>query len=202
MESTFVQPLRSAARAALDLGDRVLHPVRRRRARERASDLIAGGLDEVLFVCRGNICRSPFAERSFLQKSDAAGRIEVRSSGFYPECGRSSPPEAVDAARRRGVDLAGHRSRVLDVDTLRSLEERRNLVVVMDTGQRDRLRRAAGIGDSSIVVLGDLDPGSIPHRRIRDPWGAEPDVFDSVFDRIERCVRELGELTDRHVPTG
>lgn len=125
--------------------------------------------------------------------------MAVRSTGFYPESDRSSPPEAVAAARRRGVDLEGHRSRVLDDDKVRSLGKGQRLVVVMDTGQRDRLRRASGIGDSSILVLGDLDPGSIPHRRIRDPWGAEPDVFDSVFGRIERCVGELAALTDEHL---
>ena len=190
-----LQPLRSAARAAIDLGQRARHPIRRRRARSHVRRVIAGGVEEILFVCHGNICRSPFAERLFTRLVGEDDHFGVASSGFYPETGRRSPPEAIAAARRRGVDLEGHRSRHLDGPSLRALREKRPLIAVMDAGQRDRLRDEMELSAPEVVVLGDLDPESVPHRRIEDPWGGDREKFDRVFARIDRCVRELADLT-------
>ena len=194
--ASLLRRLRSAARSSLDAGERLLHPLRRRRARRRLSDRLATGVTEVVFVCHGNICRSPFAERAFLRLSDSAREVPVRSSGFYPEPDRSSPPEALAAARRRGVDLEDHRSAVLDEDAFGRPEDGGRIVLVMDANQRDRLRSDFGVETSSVFVLGDLDPEPIPHRRITDPWGADPEVFDRVFGRIERCVRDLVAIAD------
>ena len=58
------------------------------------------------------------------------------------------------------------------------------------------VNQAAGIRarygrDVHVLVLGDLDPLSIATRTVTDPWGRSADVFDLVFDRIDRCVGEL-----------
>lgn len=191
--------LRSTVRAALDLGDRLLHPLRRRRTRRRIATGLVADPDEVLFVCHGNICRSPFAERVFREEAGSHPALDVGSSGFYPEAGRSSPEEAVAAARRRGIALEDHRSRVLDEDALRRLGRGHRLLFVMSPNQRRKLRHGSSALPSAIFVLGDIDPQPIRHRRIEDPWNQGPEVFDRVFARIERCVRELGDLADRHL---
>ena len=95
--------------------------VRRRRfrrtrfARRQAARLLAATAataKSIFFVCKGNICRSPFAAE--YARRILPERISVASAGYYPEPLRRCPGEAVTAASRFGIDLSGHRSAVLD----------------------------------------------------------------------------------------
>lgn len=150
----------------------------------------------VLFVCKGNICRSPFAERAFEASvpEPARSRLRVRSAGFYPEEGRSPPREAVRAAAELGVDVSGHRSRSLasGAGEAGASRDERPVVFVMEPGQKERYRRAAGIPARAVLVLGDFDPEPVERRRIPDPFGRAPEVFEETFARIRRCVDEVG----------
>lgn len=112
------------------------------------------------------------------------------SSGFHPAPRRPVPDVARAAARDRGVELSDHRSSVVrNVLASRSGGERW-LAFVMDAGQRRRLVRDHGFAASRVLVLGDLDPLPVERRAIRDPYGQPRDVFEEVYDRIERCVGE------------
>lgn len=112
------------------------------------------------------------------------GRLEIRSAGFVRP-GRSSPPEAVEAAGERGVDLERHRSAVLTAPLVQGAD----LVVVMDPGQAREIRRRYGPGRT--LALGDLDPGPVERRAIRDPVARPVEVFRDVYARIDRCLDEL-----------
>jgi protein-tyrosine-phosphatase len=117
---------------------------------------------------------------------------EVTSAGFIgPD--RPSPPNALAAAEARGVDLGGHRSRLMEPEELRSTD----LVVVMDPRQKREIVSRSGRSGDRILVLGDLDPGRITRRSILDPWGRDLDVFDAVYGRIDRCVHELARELNR-----
>lgn len=162
---------------------RLLHPLRRRKAvgvlrgRPRPGTL--------LVVCHGNICRSPFAAALLRQALGPVG-VRVDSAGFVrPE--RPAPPEAVAAAARRGVDLAGHRSRLLTPDLARAAD----LIVVMDPVQQRHVRERFGRAARDLIVLGDLDPAPPEGGRVRtivDPIGQGSAVFETSYARIERCV--------------
>src|SRR5712692_6786997 len=101
---------RAVARALNRLPDRLLHPWRRRVAREA---LTSRGLPRLtLVVCHGNICRSPYAAAVLGGLLHQGRDRDVVSAGFIgPD--RPAPPEAVSVARARGVDLSRHRSRLL-----------------------------------------------------------------------------------------
>lgn len=194
--------LRRAASATLrfarTLVDRAFHPGRRARARRRLR--ARGPVREILVVCYGNICRSPYAAARFRGRlgGEEASAVDVRSAGFFgPD--RPSPPEAVEEAGRRGVDLASHRSRTLGVEDI----VRADVVFVMDDGQRRRLDvgllRAVEAEDVRplVLVLGDLDPLPPPSRRgILDPFGADADTFRAVYERIDRCVTAAVDLLE------
>lgn len=172
---------RRAARWVRRLPDRLLHPRRRRRARERLS----GGARSdgpVLFICHGNICRSPYAEKVLAR--EARGRLAVTSAGLMgPD--RPSPETARQVAAERGVDLEAHRSRLVTTELLRSA----CLVVVMEPYQARALHDRHGFRRS--LVLGDLDPEPVERRPIRDPIFRPPELFREVYDRIDRCVDEM-----------
>lgn len=176
-----VQRLRSLARRILNRGEALLHPARRRRARARVR---RHAEREMVFICYGNICRSPFAE-FWMRRHDPAGAERYTSAGFLPG-GRSSPDTAVAVAGEHfGLDLRPHVSRALA-----DLGSGPFLWVVMERSHRRGLR-AVGIPADDIVDLGDLDPGPIDRRAILDPYGLAPEVFQVIYGRIERCLSEL-----------
>lgn len=172
--------LRHRLRLLRHAPDRWLHPLRRRAALSR----LAGQAPEaVLFVCHGNIYRSPFAAYAFA-RSGATARVE--SAGFVgPD--RPSPGDAIARAARAGVDLNPHRSRLLTGESVRGAD----LIVVVNVAQRREVCARWGVDRSKVLVLGDLDPEPIVTREIEDPWRGEPEVLDRSYARVERCVREL-----------
>jgi protein-tyrosine phosphatase len=163
--------------------ERLLHPLRRRKAlealrrRPRPKTLLA--------VCHGNICRSPVAG-ALLGRELAALGIAVQSAGFIG-FNRPPPPEAMAAAQRHNVNLSDHRSRLVTADLVRAAD----LIVVMDTAQQRLLYERFGRSLRDVVVLGDFDPGPVETRTIRDPVDQSGEVFEQVYERIARCVREL-----------
>ena len=175
-----IQRLRALAKRVLSGFTKLLHPWRRARALRRLRD--AAPVRSVLFLCLGNVCRSPYAEISFRNMSPAS---DVDSAGFIgPD--RSPPEDAQLIARERGVDVTRHVSKLVST----ALAGAQDLIVVMEPGQVKRLRRETGTR-VPIVVLGDLDPEKPPRRRIRDPWGQPPETFRSSFERIDRCLEAI-----------
>lgn len=181
-----VQRLRSLARRALNRVEAFLHAGRRRRALAR---LEAREADSLVFICLGNICRSPFAEL-WMRQRDASGADRYLSAGFM-QGGRSSPDTAQAVAPRFGVDLSGHVSRGLD-----DLPDGEHLWVVMEEVHRRRLARA-GVDPADVLLLGDLDPGPVERRAILDPYGKSPEVFEETYRRIVRCLEVLDRV---HAP--
>ena len=177
--------VRSLARGAFLLPERLLHGWRRRAAMEALRHRPRP--HTLLFVCHGNICRSPYAEAVARKRFPAT--IGVESAGFIgPD--RPSPPEAVAVAAERGVDLSEHRSQVLELEHLRDVD----LVIAMDSQQRHRLVSSRPELGGRVVLLGDLDPEPITRRTVLDPVEQPAEVFRSCYDRIDRCVDALAEL--------
>ncbi|MDQ6768388.1 MAG: hypothetical protein M3Z54_00170 [Gemmatimonadota bacterium] len=177
---TWVRELRQAPTSRL-------HARRRRAARlelERVKPR------SILFVCHGNICRSPFAAAAFLRSCapEIASDISVTSAGFVgPE--RSPPSPALVAASRFGVDLSAHRSALITSENLGAAD----LIVVMSQ-QQARAIRTRATPSTFVLMLGDLDPGPVNRRTILDPWGQPEAAFDESYERIDRCVRELAQI--------
>src|SRR3989442_12759849 len=117
-----------AVRALRHAPARIFHRWSRRAA---AARLARRGLPaSILFVCHGNICRSPLAA-ALLRRALSQKKVGVASAGFMGP-GRPAPPEAVAAAAHYGVDLSAHRSQLLTADRARGAD----LIVVMDPSQR------------------------------------------------------------------
>lgn len=146
----------------------------------------------VLFVCLGNICRSPLAEgvfRHVLQNRGAAGRFLVDSAGTGGWHAGSPPdPRSVEIAARHGIDLTAQRARrIADGDFARF-----DLVLAMDRSNRAELKARAGGGRlDRIHLLMDFALGEA--RDVPDPYYGGADGFETVYRMIRAASEALAE---------
>jgi protein-tyrosine phosphatase len=183
--------IRSVARFVRHAPDRALHASRHAAAREA---VMASPGGTVLFVCHGNICRSPYAEHALVRDlpDPERERWQAESLGFVkPD--RPSPAEARAVTARRGVDLEGHRSRLLTRESVSAAR----LIYVMSAAQEREIQSRFGADPERVWVLGDLDPEPIRKRTIQDPVDQPESVFETVYDRIDRCIRVIVAETGR-----
>lgn len=164
------------------------HPRRRNAARAQLANLQAR---RILFICHGNICRSPFAAALFEQSLpiELFGTIKVSSAGFIG-ADRGAPQEAIASALRYGVDLTQHRSTVITSELLRDVD----LILVMSSAQAQGINARLRFDSVPVVVLGDLDPLPVYRRTILDPWNGSDEVFAESYSRLHRCVAQLAQL--------
>ena len=138
---------------------------------------------KVVFVCLGNICRSPLAEGAFRQHVEAAGlghAFEIDSAGTAGyHAGELPDPRSIEVAQRNGVDLTTQRSRKL----LKADLDRFDVVVAMD---RSNLRNIQNLGQGTaeLILMRDEAPGP-RGREVPDPYYGGPRGFDEVW-RINR----------------
>lgn len=188
-------PFLHRAREALD---RALHPRRHRIARA-----VLGALPpepKILFVCRGNLCRSPYAAEALRAAVPRAVRGTRSDSAGLVGPGRSAPATARLAASLRGANIHAHVSRLMTPQEALTAD----LILVMDGAQRREIRRRFG-RTARVLLLGDLDPLAGP-REIRDPLGHPLAVFHACYARIDRAVLVLASAlraaAPRHDPVG
>lgn len=145
----------------------------------------------VLFVCTGNICRSPTAEgvfRAFVERAGLAGRIEVDSAGTHSyHIGDPPDPRAIAHAKRRGYDLSALRARQVKGADF----ERFDLILACDHGHHGLLRRLAEKAQHGrIAMFLDYAP-ELGLTEIPDPYYGGPDGFEHVLDVVERASEGL-----------
>jgi protein-tyrosine-phosphatase len=150
----------------------------------------------ILFVCKGNICRSPFAAllATRLARQGGSG-VTCASAGLVPSTDGQCPEDAVTAAARYGVSLAGHVPAALTTE----LAFAHDLVVVMETGQLAEVRRRWPALTPRVVLLAPFDgeaaTDAYSKLNVSDPFGKGPAAFDACYTRVEASIRRLlGDL--------
>ncbi len=142
---------------------------------------------QLLFLCTGNICRSPFAEHLVRRWAEELGGVEVLSAGTAAEAGRPCPPDAVQAASAFGVDLSLHRSRPLTFSML----DQADLIVTMGPDHRDTVVLMAPDTVARSVGLVEFAPGPARPREIPDPYRCEPWAFRACYTLMAVCLDRL-----------
>lgn len=133
----------------------------------------------MVFVCTGNICRSPMA--AGFARLEAESRrlgVEIDSAGTGALENSSASRNAVLVMRERDVDVTAHRARQL----MENEGDQFTLFVVMTAQHALWLKRIAGIPPERITILGSGVP---------DPYGGDADVYRRTRDILEMEVREL-----------
>lgn len=145
----------------------------------------------VLFVCMGNICRSPTAEgifRARVREVGLANHIATDSAGTHGyHVGEPPDRRAIEAAARRGVDITDLRARRVQVEDFRRFD----LILAMD---RDNLAQLNRICPRDVVERPRLFMDFAPHieaRDVPDPYYGGADGFEHVLDLVEEASRGL-----------
>jgi protein-tyrosine phosphatase len=148
---------------------------------------------KVLFVCLGNICRSPTAEgvlRHLLSKEGGALHVEVDSAGTGDyHLGQPPDPRSQRAAKRRGIDLSGLSARQVsrrDFDDF-------DLILAMDRSNLRDLEAMRPKGSRADVRLFLEYAGEPGRTEVPDPYTGDSNDFDEVLDLVTRASRRLIE---------
>ncbi len=152
----------------------------------------------VLFVCMGNICRSPTAEGVFRKLIDDEGlseQIEIDSAGTHAyHVGEQPDRRSQAAAERRGVSLSAIRARRVAADDFRRFD----YVLAMDRLNLHMLTEQAGDEFAERVTL-FLDFGAGQESEVPDPYYGGSAGFERVLDLVEDASRGLlGSIRERH----
>ena len=146
----------------------------------------------VVFVCTGNICRSPMAEVVFRALADSAGvgdRVLSTSAGTGDwHVGERADERTIEALARRGYDGARHRARQFG----RADFDCSDLVLALDRSH-ERILRGWAHSDADadkISLLMSFDAGA-PTLDVPDPYYADEAMFDEVLGMIENASRAL-----------
>ncbi len=143
----------------------------------------------VLFVCWGNICRSPMAEmvaRSFAARDDLNGVTFTSAGVSAEESGNPMDPRAVTVLKEHGYPVGAHTAHKVTAAEV----EAADLVIGMEELHLARIRQLAPQAQH-LYLMTDFDPNATPGSEIEDPWYGETDDFQVTLTQLEASMREL-----------
>lgn len=144
-----------------------------------------------IFICSGNICRSPMAQAVFAQQTQERDLPCITiSMGTLGIMNAPAAKEAIAACGKRGIDLLSHRSQPLN----RNLLQRASHIFVMEPQHKEAVL-ALGVNDERVHFLGAWDPVD-PREQIDDPVNLSQEVFDACLDRIVRATHHFLDSLD------
>lgn len=147
----------------------------------------------MLFVCAGNICRSPMAEYLFKNRILNNPEWETCSAGIIASYGQPASQEGVIALEEKGLDLTPHRSQPLSADIVKAA----TVITVMTQSQLEQI--ACMFPDIAVrektFLLRSFDPEAAA-ADVDDPIGMSLDVYRRVRDEIDSALHGLVEFIE------
>lgn len=138
-------------------------------------------INKVLFICIGNICRSPMAEGLFKQ---ALPEKAVFSAGLSAMVGDAADPLSIQLMDERGIDIREHRARSLAGWMISETD----LIVTMDMDQKRFIEHRYPGAKGKVIRIGEYGKFDVP-----DPYRLSPSAFRHSLNLIEQGIDQLVE---------
>ena len=148
-------------------------------------------MKKVLFVCLGNICRSPLAEGLAKKIADD---MEISDNVSFDSCGTSNyhigeQPDrrTIENAKKNGLHL-NHKGRQFDRADFREFD----FILAMDSANMSNIKKLDQTNefDDKLFLMRDFDP-DFPGEDVPDPYFGGPDGFQNVYDILDRSVKHF-----------
>ena len=155
----------------------------------RACSRLVGMGTHILFLCTGNICRSPLAEGILKHrlKQNGVDSVTAASAGVYGLSGRPAAEYGVEVAARHGVDISDHVARLVT----REMLDEADLVVCAERKHIIEVGAVPSDPDSKYHLLSDFGPPEEHGLDIDDPYGGPINLYVIAYEPIEECVDGL-----------
>ena len=149
----------------------------------------------ILFICTGNVCRSPMAEALFRHAVRGRGEFRVLSAGIGAVDGQPPTPHSVRAMRELGVDISNQRSRMLTAELVRSAD----IILGMTHGHVDTVALLYPPVAEKTFLLREFDETLEPYEKdISDPIGSPYEIYEECRDQIEQGIAALLKFMEQH----
>ncbi|HZF02165.1 MAG TPA: serine hydroxymethyltransferase [Methylomirabilota bacterium] len=149
----------------------------------------------ILFLCTGNVCRSPMAEGLFRRAVKGRGEFRILSAGLGAIDGQPPTPHSVTAMRELGIDISNQRSRALTTDLVRQAD----FIFGMTHGHVDTISLLYPPAAEKTFLLREFDETLEPYEKdISDPIGSPYEVYVHCRDQIEQGIASLLKFMEQH----
>jgi protein-tyrosine phosphatase len=157
--------------------------------RSQNSNDIPPGAQSFLFVCFGNIMRSPMAELMFRKATEKAGlaRIRATSAGLHAIPGSQAHPWALEASTEIGLSLESHQSQQLTEE----LVSQSDVIFAMDFQNKAELLALYPQARDKILMLSAYANGAARSREISDPYSGDVEATRRCYALIQACIQNL-----------
>ena len=133
----------------------------------------------IVFVCTGNICRSAYAEKKLQSMTN---NFDLSSAGLETNDGKDANPGAMEASKRRNIDLSKHKTSIATDEILSQAD----LILIKDSGHYKLIKDEFKGKTKFLGIYANNKRTSI-----KDPYGKSQEFFDRCFDQIDSSLENL-----------
>jgi len=155
-------------------------------------------LNSILFICKGNICRSAYANIKLKEelKNNSIQNVKVFSGGVWTKDGKPANAKAIESAQNRGIDLSNHKTHSIIKEDL----DKADIILIMDRSHRKEIAKISQIALEKTFYLARLieDSKDIHPLIIKDPYGRSEEVFQKCFNVIDKALLRVVSLLQKN----
>ncbi len=152
-------------------------------------------MKNVVFICTGNVCRSPMAEGFYRQLTESDDSIVASSAGISAFDGQAASRHSVEVMKHEGIDISGHTSRMLTPEIV----DQATLIFGMTCGHRDAVQMMFPESREKVFVLREflVGPDADFDLDVSDPIGGSLDEYVRTRNLIKEALQSVEKFVNQ-----